>query len=138
MHRVDAGGRAIALFESGFHRFGDITINFEHAIELRDLDQSQYVFPKSHKLENPIVVSHLALSNQESTQSAAVAEIHLGKINNEILQLGTAEEKEFSFQFSRDGKVKPSLFELENRCAAVFPNLKIHKSSTPVKTFLNI
>lgn len=117
----------------GFQRFSDCRVDLEHAVKLGDLHEVENFLLQPDQLHNSAAIAHPALRDEQGTQSTAVAEVNLREIDDKPVEFRTAKDKEFTFQLGGDGGVQLPLFQLENRCGAVLPYLKVHKSSVNSK-----
>ena len=108
-------------------------MDLEYTIQLGDLYEVEDFLPQPDQLDNSAIVPHSALGDEQGTQSATVAEVHFGEVDNEVVEFRTAQDEEFTFQLSRDGGVQLPLFQFEDRRGTVLPHFKIHKSSKDLK-----
>ena len=98
----------------------------EGAIEAGNADQRQDLFLQSGKLHNPSVLSHFSLCNQEGAQTAAITELNLAEVNDEVLGVTIAQDEKLAFQLRRDARVELAFFDLQNGGVTIFLDLELH------------
>jgi len=101
-------------------------VDLECSVQLRNFYQRENLFPEAYKFEHAAVFAHLSFGDQESTESTAVTELDLRKIDDQMGEPGAAENKELAFELGRDRRIKIALFQLEDSRASVLLDFEVH------------